>query len=359
MALSFEPIGFDQIPGWEVDDHAVALSAFARSHARLLATCGQPQVAKEVCEAVKSALSDGTGIAARRLFETFFIPQLIHNNPESGLVTGYYEPHLQASRVPTSKFPYPVYRRPPDLEDQMDESLRGSRNGAYTHLRRTPAGLIPFPARREIDLGALDGCSLELAYVADPVDLYFLHIQGSGVLHFPDASMIRITYDGKNGHPYTSIGRHLIDRGLFTMEELTLPVLGAWLSADPERGRHVMWVNESYIFFRELSDQNLAPLGVGTIPLTAGRSLAVDGGIHPIGTPIFVVADGLPSPERDEAFNRLMIAQDAGSAIRGAERGDIYYGSGATAGKWAGTTKHPARFIVFRLRSPNTSSQLS
>lgn len=348
MSLTFRPLTFAELPGWNEDDHAAALAAFSRSASLFLRP--QDNASEHLSTVMRDALKNADPASARRFFECWFEPYAIVGNPEPGLVTGYYEPHIRASRTRTPNYPFPIYRRPPDLINVVDETLRGAHNGAYTHMRRTETGLVPYPTRRDIDLGALDGQDLELAFVADPVELFFLHIQGSGVLLLEDGSHLRVSYDGKNGHPYTSIGKYLISSGHFTAAELTMPILIDWLQSDAGRARDVMWVNESYIFFRVLDSGAGQALGVNRIPLTAGRSLAVDGGVHTVGTPIYVVAPKLPDPAAPRTFQRLMIAQDAGSAIRGAERGDIYYGSGDLAGRQAGITRHQANFFVLRLR---------
>jgi membrane-bound lytic murein transglycosylase A len=187
-------------------------------------------------------------------------------------------------------------------------------------------------------------------YFADPVDVFFLHVQGSGRVRLPDCRMVRVTYDGKNGHPYTSIGRHLIDTGEIGADQMSLPALAAWLKAEPKRGRRTMQRNASFVFFREMSGPEAdAAQGVNGIPLTEGRSLAVDTSVHAIGTPIYVAAPTLThggSQRGETGFSRLMIAHDVGSAIRGPERGDIYFGSGDAAGQMAGITKHPVTFTV-------------
>jgi membrane-bound lytic murein transglycosylase A len=207
---------------------------------------------------------------------------------------------------------------------------------------------VPYPTRRDIEQGALAGQGLELVWLADPVDAFVLHVQGSGTVVVEGGGSIRLTYDGKNGHPYTSIGRVLIDRGDMPAEGLTLDRLIDWLRADPARARELMWQNASFVFFRELTDGEAGPLGADRTPLTPGRSLAVDASHHVLGLPIFVDAPSLLLDGRP--MQRLMIAQDVGSAIRGPERGDIYVGSGDGAGRRAGAIKHPARFFVLRPR---------
>jgi membrane-bound lytic murein transglycosylase A len=186
-----------------------------------------------------------------------------------------------------------------------------------------------------------------LFYLANPVDKFFMQVQGSGRIKLRDGSMVRVSYDGKNGHPYTSIGRHLIDTGVVDADKMSLEALSAWLKADAERGRKVMELNKSYVFFRELKGEEAkGALGVLHIPLSPGRSLAVDAGFHAIGLPIYVISPTLKHNTWSGGFNRLMVAQDVGSAIKGPERGDIYFGTGDVAGKLAGNTKHPGNLFV-------------
>jgi membrane-bound lytic murein transglycosylase A len=212
--------------------------------------------------------------------------------------------------------------------------------------RRAP-NPISRARRSQIEQGALAGRELELVYLADTVDLFFLQVQGSGRVKLPDGSVMRIHYDGKNGHPYTSIGRYLIEKGLLAADKVSMGALKRWLKADPERGKQVMWQNASYVFFRELKGEEAnAPRGAMNAPLTPGRSLAVDPGYHALGLPIFVSGFGMTHVNKAGVFNRLMVAQDVGSAIKGPERGDIYFGSGDAAGRLAGVTKHEGKFIV-------------
>jgi membrane-bound lytic murein transglycosylase A len=218
---------------------------------------------------------------------------------------------------------------------------------SLTHGRKTEAGVEPFATRAAIEQGALKGKGLELMYLSDPVEVFFLQIQGSGRVKLPDGSVVRVHYDGKNGHPYSSIGRYLMEKGLLAADKVSMGALKQWLKADAERGKLVMWQNASYVFFRELKGPEAkGPLGAMNAQLTPGRSLAVDPGHHALGLPIFVSGDGMKHVNKAGVFNRLMVAQDVGSAIKGPERGDIYFGSGDAAGRLAGVTKHPGKFVV-------------
>lgn len=365
---SYQPVTFSAIAGWAADDHLAAFDAFLRSCQRLLAravqrpgtvdAAGVLPVARRnattepllaACEAALALPRAGLSrAAAKSFFEAHFTPHRVAHGAGEGMVTGYYEPVLEGSRTPVPGFMTPIYRRPPDLVNLVDETERGAKAHALTHVRQTADGRqTPYPTREEIEAGALGGQGLELLYLGDPVDVFFMQVQGSGRIALRDGSTIRVTYDGKNGHPYTSVGRHLIDTGVFAAEQVSLQSLERWLKADPERGRRAMAHNKSYVFFRELTgSQADGPLGAMSIPLSEGRSLAVDTAYHALGLPVWVAAPKLTHATGKGGFNRLMIAQDVGSAIRGPERGDIYFGSGDAAGRLAGVTKHPANFIV-------------
>jgi membrane-bound lytic murein transglycosylase A len=285
--------------------------------------------------------------AAKAFFEAHFTANAVVHDGSQGLLTGYYEPLVEGSRTPQGGFQTPIYKRPPDLVNLVDETLRGGLGMGLTHARKTDKGTEPFPTRAEIEQGALQGHNLELLYVADPVEVFFLQVQGSGRVKLTDGSIVRIHYDGKNGRPYTSIGRYLIDTGLLAADKVSMGALKRWLKADPERAKQVLWQNASYVFFRELKGPEAAgPLGALGARLTPGRSLAVDASHHALGLPIYVTSEGMTHVDRSGAFHRLMIAQDVGSAIKGPERGDIYFGSGEGAGRLAGITRHPGRFIV-------------
>jgi membrane-bound lytic murein transglycosylase A len=362
VTATFEPVPFSELPGWEGDDQLAAFRAFLRSAPAL---GGSADVASgagaddaPLVAVARRAVADQDDIRtrdqARAFFERHFAPHRVVHDGAGGLLTGYYEPVLAGARAPEGPFRIPVYRRPPDLENLVREEERGARADGLTHARRTADGLAPYPTRAEIEEGALSGQGLELVWMADPVDTFFMHIQGSGRIRFPDGRTIRIAYDGKNGHPYTSVGRVLIDAGHFTPEEMTLAALKTWLAADPVRGRETMRENRSFVFFRELANEADGPLGARGIPLSDGRSLAVDTGFHALGTPVYVSAPTLSPWDGAPGFERLMIAQDVGSAIRGPERGDIYFGSGDEAGRLAGATKHPGCFFVLRPRTGGT-----
>jgi membrane-bound lytic murein transglycosylase A len=282
---------------------------------------------------------------ARRFFETHYIPYRV-DEEQPGLVTGYYEPELNGSRERSGNFQVPVYRRPDDLVQVKPDLLRAFYNDGLSVMRRNGEELVPYYTRAEIESGALSGRGLELLYLDDPVELFFMQIQGSGRVRLTDGSWVRLGYAAKNGHPYTSIGKRLAERG-DRPKDLTMEGLKSWLRADPARGRALMQENKSYVFFRELpeAEAGAGPVGAQGVALTPGRSLAVDAAYHKLGLPVFVAAPDLKG-EDGKPFRRLMIAQDVGSAIRGPERGDIFFGTGEAAGAIAGGAAHPARFFI-------------
>lgn len=362
QAVILSPVAFPDLPGWAEDDHLAAFKAFvasckpvldaARSGSKAGATPA-PKGLLDTCQLALATVKSGkpmTRAAARTFFETYFQPNSVEQSAGGqGLLTGYYEPLIKGSRAATAEFQTPVYKRPPDLVNVVAESERGAKSSQFTHMRKTAAGLVPYLTRAEIEQGALKDQNLELLYFKDPVDVFFMQIQGSGRIELPDGEKIRITYDGKNGYPYTSIGKHLIQAGTFAPESMSLKALSSWLKKDRKRAEPVMWENKSYVFFRELKGEEAeGAMGVLGIPLQPGRSLAVDTAFHPIGLPIYVSAPGLTHANAKAApFQRLMISHDVGSAIKGAERGDIFFGSGDSAAKVAGVTKHPGHFVVF------------
>lgn len=352
-----EPVTFADLDGWDRDDHLAALKTFLKScdavakaaskpPGKALSQCRVP--AGELAAACRAAqdLKSLTEASAKAFFEAHFVPHRVAQKKPKGLLTGYYEPVMEGSRTKQGKFQTPIYKRPPDLVNVVDEADRASKQTGFTHLRKTSTGEeSPYPTRAEIEQGALAGQGLELLYLADPVDVFFMHIQGSGRIHLTDGSTVRINYAGKNGYPYTSIGRYLIDNNILPANKMSMQALGNWLREDKERGQKIMWQNKSFIFFRELGDAE-GPMGAMSVPLTPGRSLAVDTGFHTLGTPIYLSVPKLSHATKSGGFNRLMVAQDVGSAIKGPERGDIYFGSGESAGKLAGITKHEGNFYV-------------
>lgn len=347
---SAEPVRFADVPGWAADDHAAALAAFragcraAVGRKRTATTVPvDPAAFRRAC-ATATALPAATDAAtARSFFESAFTPVRV---TADGFLTGYFEPEVTGSLAPGGPYRVPLYRRPPDLVDLKKGT--GALAG-YSHARRDAAGrLTAFDDRAAIEAGALSGRGLELVWLADPVDAFFVHVQGSARVRLPDGRILRVGYDGKTGHPYTAIGRILIDRGEIAREDMTADRLAAWLKAHPDEAGALMAQNRSFVFFRPLDrPANEGPVGALGVPLIAGRSLAVDPSVQPFGLPVFVAADLPIGPGGGLApFRRLMAAHDTGSAIKGAGRGDIFVGAGDAAGAVAGRLRHPAEVFV-------------
>ena len=326
--LSLSATSFQDIDGWERDEHRLALRSLLNS-----CSAGAPKWKQESTSdlptlpsktewralCTQATQASGTDAEAKDFFERYFTPyKVISKNKSAGLFTGYYAPILKGSHAKSDVFRYPVYGLPPEV----------SAAGAGARLL----------TRAEIDNGALDGRGLEIMWVDDNIMRFFLEIQGSGLIELPDGSMTRLQYAGKNGHPYRSIGKILIDRGEIAKEDMSMPVLRQWLYDHPFQATKLMQENPSYVFFREDRNTNHV-IGAQGVPLTPMRSLAVDPKHVPYGLPLFLhttlpagaTADGDPA-----AFAHTLVAQDTGGAIRGVIRGDIFFGFGAEAEKPAG-----------------------
>ncbi|MDV7141287.1 murein transglycosylase A [Tropicimonas sp. TH_r6] len=301
-------LSFDQLDGWAADDHSAALKAF-------LKTCDIPKDPewRGLC---RVAREKGGG---RSFFELFFRPVLIQGE-EPALFTGYFEPELRGSLSRTPRYRFPLYARPEDV----------------------PPGQ-PWASRAQIEeQGLLEGRGLEIAWVEDPVDLFFLQIQGSGRITLPSGQVLRVGYGGHNGHDYRSIGQEMIRRGIYEAHQVSAQVIKNWVRRNPIDGLALLRHNPSYVFFRKVkgNDPKEGPIGAMNRPVTAGRTVAVDPAYTPLGAPVWIEKDGA------DPIHRLMIAQDTGSAIKGAQRADIFFGSGSTAGLDAGKIRDPGRMIV-------------
>jgi len=305
-----EMLAFGGLDGWREDSHAEALTAFVR-------TCDQLDGAEwpPLCALAADIPPDDA--SARSFFELFFKPVIVGAPP--ALFTGYYEPELEGSPTRTGRFKYPIYRRPPDLRDG-----------------------VAFHTRKAIDDGALAGRKLELAWLDDPIAVYFLQIQGSGRIRMTDGTVLRVGYAGENGHAYRSIGQEMIRRGTHRLDEVSAQEIAAWVRANPVAGADLLDTNPSYVFFRKIDTLNPedGPIGAMGRPITGLRSVAIDPKFTPLGAPLWIEKDGI------DPFRRLMVAQDTGGAIKGMQRADIFYGTGDAAGSTAGRVKDSGRMIL-------------
>ena len=299
---------FSDLDGWARDDHEAALEAFIETCPDL-----EPLDWQAIC--VSALASRG---AARGFFESLFTPVLIEDGQEP-LFTAYYEPEISGSRYRSERFAHPVHAMPAEAK----------------YMR-------PYYTRAQIDEGAIDEQGVEIAWVEDPVDLFFLQIQGSGRITLDEGGTLRVGYAGKNGHEYRSVGREMVRRGLVPASGASAQAIKDYVAANPEEGRALLHVNPSYVFFRELGElpADKGPLGAMNRSITPMRSIAVDPKFTPLGAPVWIETDGRSD------FRRLMVAQDTGSAIKGAQRADLYYGTGAAAGREAGSVKDSGRMVV-------------
>ncbi len=306
--IEYSILDFKDLNGWAEDDHAAALRVFRD-------TCGDMD--DPDWRALCAVAADQTD--ARAFFELFFRPVLIEDG-QAPLFTGYFEPELDGDRYPSDRFRYPLYRIPPEAREASQ-----------------------WLTRREIETGEeMQGRGLEIAWVDDPVELFFLQVQGSGRIRLPDGRHIRVGYGGANGHEYRSIGVELIRRGIYKAHQVSADVIKNWVRRNPLEGSELLRHNPSYVFFRTVNEvpSDKGPLGAMNRSITALRSIAVDRRYTPLGAPVWIEKAG------KAPMHRLMIAQDTGSAIKGSQRADIFFGTGDAAGRAAGTLRDPGRMLV-------------
>ncbi|MFD2053866.1 murein transglycosylase A [Mesorhizobium calcicola] len=352
MSLSplFVARSFADLPGWDDDDHLAAFAAFRRSAFHVLTKPYRSGALGVDFDAFAEAYAEARFVSpanrsqARAFFERHFVPMNIRAETV-GLVTGFYEPQVEASPVRTDRFPVPLLSRPADLVDVDDANRPPGMDPYLAFARQTPEGPVEYPDRGAIERGALDGMGLEIAWLADKVDAFFIHVQGAARLNMTDGRLRRVTYAAKSGQHFTGPGKVLSELGEIPLAEVTMQSIRAWFKAHPDRVDEILWQNRSYIFFREadVEDAALGPIAAAKVPLTQGRSIAVDRLLHTFGTPFYIDAPSLTAFDA-KPFRRLMIAQDTGSAITGPARGDLFAGSGDAAGEIAGVVRNAADF---------------
>lgn len=330
-----EKSSWDGLREWSNDDTGDALTAFEQG-CPILRDRPEWQQACARASALVAAKFDRATAAS--FFRENFQPFRVINADEtaSGMVTGYYEPLLKGSRTRTNVFKYPIYAKPPDLitvdladvyADLKFRRLRG---------RLVDNKLVPYYDRAEIESAKAPLKGLELVWVDNAVELFFLQIQGSGQVQLPDGSRIRLGYADQNGHPFRSLGGALIRRGEIKPERASMQGIKAWAERNPRKLHHFMHTNPSYVFFKEIDAGGTGPIGTLGVPLTAERSIAVDPRVIPLGVPVFL---STTFPGTNQPLNRLMVAQDTGGAIAGAVRVDFFWGFGDDAGAQAGRMK--------------------
>lgn len=355
-ACRLRPASFDDLPGWSSDDPSSLWPALTDCRRYLQSVKPYKPgalglTAEDLMPLLEAASSHSpeTAAQARLFFEQQTRPFLVEpSGQNAGLVTAFYEPEVAVSDRPDNEYCHPFYRRPLDLVDVDDANRAIDLDAGYAFALRTDSGLKPYPDRRDIDRGWLEGRGLEIAWARSKVDVFFAHVQGAARLRYPDGRLRRITYAAKAGHPFSGIGRLLIERGEIPEANISMQSIRAWLAAHPERVDEILWHNRSYIFFREaeVDDLTRGPIAAAKVPLIAGRSLAVDRQIHTFGLPFFIHAKGLTHMDGGRDFARTMLALDTGSAIVGPARGDIFTGSGDEAGELAGAVRKSADFYI-------------
>lgn len=333
------PSAWQDLPGWREDDSIQALHSFVTGCSAVAAQSRWRDVCKQA-----QALRNADRERAQLFFEAHFTPYLLTRDDggEVGLITGYYEPLLRGSRTRTARYRFPLYAPPDDLlvvdfsgqhPDTKELRLRGRLDG-----RR----VVPYYDRAQIEAGGAPLSGKEIAWVDDPIELFFLQIQGSGRIALGSGEIMRVGYADHNGHPYQSIGRLLVERGELPLEKASMQGIKAWARAHPGRVAELLNHNRRYVFFRELPDR-AGPIGALGVPLTPRRSIAVDPARVPLGAPVYIATTW---PLSARPLNRLMLAHDTGSAIRGAIRADFFWGFGDEAAREAGRMKQPLRMWV-------------
>ena len=332
-----EPISFAAMPGWQNDDHAAAFDAFQKSCSAILQ--GTPAMRRmhplydalfKVCERAK-ALGPLDRDKARAFFEANFKPARVAPQGETeGFFTGYYETEVDGSRYPSDEYTVPIYAAP-------IATMRAHKSKVFANLSRT-----------DIEDGAIAGKGLEICYVKNPVDAFFAQIQGSTRVKLDNGQLLRLNYIASNGKPYSPVGKFLIDEGIYTKEEMSMDKIREFMEANPTVGKELRRKNRSFVFFQETPlGEHDECIGAQGIPLTPLRSLAVDRNIHIYGTPIWIDAQFPIESEKPETmFRHLLFAQDAGSAIVGPARADIYFGHGEEVSHIAGRIKQHGQFVM-------------
>ena len=351
---------YEEIEGWGEDDLREGLATFLISCQRIVTGAGDRPFGDDprmgtvaewarICEDARDYAA-GTQQAARYFIESRFEPYTVSGDgSREGLFTGYFEPELNGSWQPGGRFHVPLYTRPDDLIGANLGQFRQEWDGTNIAGRLLDDQYVPYYSRAEINAGALQGRGLELIWVDNPIDAFFLHIQGSGRIKLAGGGYVRVGYAGRNGHRYVPIGRELVAMGALSQEAVTMPSIRQWMDAHPLASADLMNRNPSYIFFRVLEEDS--PVGAQGVPLTPGRSLAVDRRHVPYGVPIWLDTRDPRDQKRNTPLRRLMVAQDTGSAIKGGVRGDFFWGAGRMAAFAAGVMKEPGVYYLLLPKS--------
>ena len=331
---------WEMLPEWQAMNIAPSWPAFLQSCNALKA---KPHW-QEVC-ASAAQVDQNDGAAQRAFYEEWFVPYQLFNpdGTDQGIITGYYEPLLKGSRTRTDRFRYPLYGVPDDLLEIDLGDAYPQLKGQHLRGRLDGKRVVPYYTRAQIDAGTMSLQGRELFWVDNAVELFFLQIQGSGRIELPDGSVVKVGYADQNGLPYVSVGKKLVEMGVYKLEEVSMQRIKEWAEKNPKKVAALLEQDASYIFFREMPDALPAPLGALGVPLTNEYSLAVDPRAIPLGAPVFL---STTMPESNAPLNRLMLAQDTGGAIRGAVRADFFWGFGENAATQAGRMKQQGRLWV-------------
>ena len=337
---TFQATDWRALPDWGADRHGEAMPALLLSCASLKS---QPEW-QSACAAATQIASDDAA-AVRQFFETAFVAYAVHNTDGSteGLVTGYYEPLLRGSRTPSKTYRYAVYGVPDDLLVVELTDAQPNLKGMRLRGRLQGNKVVPYHTRAEIERGDAAVRGREIIWVDDAVELFFLQVQGSGRVKLPSGEIVRLGFAEHNGHPYKSIGRVLIERGELPQDKASMQAIKQWGKQNPDLLPLLLQQNPAYVFFRELPSSSPGPVGALGVALTPGRSIAVDSSVVPLGAPVYLSSTW---PLSARALNRLVLAQDAGSAIKGAVRADFFWGFGDEAGQIAGRMRQSGRIWV-------------
>jgi membrane-bound lytic murein transglycosylase A len=334
-------VAFTDLPGWNDDALTAAWPAFLAECPTLLAQGPEKTLWRDACTAALLSTPDDDA-AARAFFERHFTPYRVSadDGRDTGLVTGYYEPLLRGSRRRDERYRYPLYSAPDDLlridlaelfPELEDRRVRGRIDGKR---------VVPYWSRADIDAGRASLAGKELVWIDDPLDVFFLHIQGSGRVALAEGGTMRVGYADQNGRPFRSIGRVLVERGELTLESASMQAIKQWAREHPDKLPSLLEENPSYVFFREIAPDPKAPvdgpIGSLGVPLLAERTIAVDPRVIPLGAPVYLVTT---YPLSERALARLVMAQDTGGAIKGTLRADFFWGFGDAAGERAGRMK--------------------
>ncbi|MDI2090014.1 murein transglycosylase A [Commensalibacter oyaizuii] len=359
----FYPVSYQNLSGWDQENYGQLLVLFQQNcqkmdrqppNTRLGGASGLfGGVVQDWIPACQASMvvNPNNAVQSKQFFENWLQPYQYSVQAKTGKVTGYYEPEIEGSTVQGGAYQIPVYGKPPELIARKDG------NGQIQYGIVQNGQFIPYYTRAQIDQGALRGRGLEVAWVKDPADLFFMQIQGSGRILLPNGQTMRLGYAGKNGQPYTALGKVLIDQGLMASNDVNMYTLRAWLHNHPDQAMSLMQENKNYVFFKPLNADVTAqaPVGAFGIPLTAGRSVAVDKNWVPLGAPLWLeISMPLPPNQERHPWKHMVFAHDLGGGITGINRIDLFTGYGRSAEWYAGLMNEKGKiFLLLPRRTIN------